>query len=370
MYKITEKIENIRRFDVKYDNLILIKKNKVFFNNNLLDDKIISAGFIDIKNNFLLLLNYQNKKVITDNKLSQINEFNKKDIIYNDIFYRELNNKLASLNTKFNIDGSTEFNWVILNILNGKIIKDLKIKKDILGFYYINKNETIYRTNNSNKLITSFDFFNNEILWQFDLSQLGTFYSEQSQQQEAYKVEKFIGIHQDRLYVALNGGMLLEIDIATGELTHQWQNIMTTDRGFSYPVEPNTFTMDKQLGKLVSFYTSDFITIDLSNKKVNITPLDEELNKFDGMTFRPTPDNYAIDATHIYTIVTLNAPEEDFIKQSIVAFNKQTKKIDWHYTDNQFSVDGSSPKIAGNKLYQKVNVSNLYIFEKTSNESI
>ena len=58
------------------------------------------------------------------------------------------------------------------------------------------------------------------------------------------------------------------------------------------------------------------------------------------------------------------------ITTHIKPINKPTQNINWYYTDNQFSVDSSSPKIAGNKLYQKVNVNNLYIFEKTNDENI
>ncbi len=357
MYELKNKISNVSTYKVKRDNKFIAYKDTKGFK-----EKSIYVNNKKIEKSSITGFSFYNKYLY-------FSDWNK------DVFKLNLDDfSIDYLNNYEQVSELSNEDFLILTKNTEKAIiffknKDIEISQQYITFKSLLTKEFLF-SELQNKIQTYSLTTPQTPQWQFDLSQFGTFYSEQSQQQEAYKVEKFIGIHQDRLYVALNGGMLLEIDIATGELTHRWQNIMTTDRGFSYPVEPNTFTMDKQLGKMVSFYTSDFITIDLASKKVNITPLDEELNKFDGMTFRPTPDDYAIDATHIYTIVTLNAPEEDFIKQSIVAFNKQTKKIDWHYTDNQFSVDSSSPKIAGNKLYQKVNVSNLYIFEKTNDENV
>ena len=355
-YKLIQ-IKKSSKFEI-IDNKLLYSYDKLFY-----EDKVIYEGKVStfdvFKSNVFIIDNYE-KLVMLNLENHNIKEFNYiKGIDFilneNEIIYGNWNEDYTErFITRINLKTESKI-WEVESYFgNGKI-----------------HNNNLFAVCNGNK-ICKISLTNPQTpLWQFDLSQLGTFYSEQSQQQETYKVKKFIGIHQDRLYVALNGGMLLEIDIATGAVTYQWQNIMTTDRGFSYPVETNTFTLDKQLGKLLSFYTADFITIDLASKKVNITPMDEELKKFDGRTFKPTSINYAIDETHIYTLVTLYAPEADFIKESIVAFNIQTKKIDWNFTDYQFGMaGGDTPKLAGNKLYLKVNITNLYIFEKTSNESI
>ena len=354
MFRLKENIINIKYFVVSNKHLIVkTLDNKVVYNNEMLDNNILDDVILYEDNIY-----YNNNKGIVIKNL-----INTRKNQIDDFFI--LNTK--PMNCQYGlVYFNDDFSLFIFNKKNYNKNK-IAIKDYDWGVSFFSNTHIFI--NNQNKIQTYSLTTPQTPQWQFDLSQFGTF--QKREENLPYKVEKFIGIHQDRLYVALNGGMLLEIDIATGELTHQWQNIMTTDRGFSYPVETNTFTLDKQLGKLVSFYTSDFITIDLASKKVNITPMDEELKKFDGRAFKPTSINYAIDETHIYTLVTLYAPEADFIKESVVAFNKQTKKIDWNFTDYQFGMaGGDTPKLAGNKLYLKVNITNLYIFEKTSNESI
>ena len=189
--------------------------------------------------------------------------------------------------------------------------------------------------------------------WQFDLSQLGTFYSELSQQQEAYKVEKFIGIHQDRLYVALNGGMLLEIDIATGELTHRWEGDFST----------RNFSLDTSKNELVSLHNREYHHINIDTKEHNIINIKSELEKYDIVFIRHQGD---ISSSHIYAIAHLK--NDIWFKDGIVAFNRKTQKIDWFYEDETFTTGTDTPKIAGNKLYQLSLNNELYIFEKTSNE--
>ena len=358
MYILKNKISNVKRFLIKNSDIIIINANKeILLNNRILNiDNLISASFLNTEIDIFLLLNLKNKKLMCDRNLKKLHQFKKNTLIYNEIVYQNQNNKLTSIDTQFNADGSIVYNWVILDILKNKIIKNLNLRDNILGFFYTYKDTIIYRTNNENDKISAFDYVNNKILWQLDLSKLGTFQDYQKEQQ-SYKVEKFIGIYQNELLVACNRQKLLSIDIQTGKLLQTWDDIPA-----------DKMQLDKQAGKLIGL--SDFIyaEVDLSSRKILVKNIKTNIEKAGLRAFKGGRD-MPFTGTHIFYTAYGRDKKTDYLFDAVIAFNRHTYKIDWMYRIDA-SVGTNSPKIAGNKLYQLDLDGNLYIFEKEENEAI
>jgi len=304
---------------------------------------------------------YLNGKPISD-AITGFSFFNKK------LFFSNWNNEVFKYDLVTENIIKTEYKQVsVLSDSNKLILKKDDLFSDILlrnNKTHTIKNELIVMKSyihnelifNANGYISSYHIPTAQPLWQFDLSQLGTF-QDYNNEKQAYKVEKFIGIHNNELLVACSGGKILSIDVQTGKLLQTWDNIPA---GY--------MQLDKQSGKLIGLSDYLYAEVDLNTKKTLIKNIKNNIEEAGLRAFKGGRD-MPFTGTHIFYTAYGHDTKTDYLFDAVIALNRNTHKIDWLYIVDA-SVGTNAPKLAGNKLYQLDLDGNLYIFEKEENETI
>jgi hypothetical protein len=259
----------------------------------------------------------------------------------------------------------------------------MKIVYDKQGVYdlHLNSLEILFGLNNDinfvfnnndiaffqkdNVLIIAYSIIQNRPLWQFNLSTLGT-YSGYHNETQNYKVEKILGVHNERLYLGLSGSLILELDITTGDIKYKWhklpkQFVKHPSDGFS----ARLFDLDTENNQLIYLEGRRFDTIDLDTKTYNSIDITKELEQYDIVSIR-----HQGDFTNEYISAIAHLKNDTWFQDGIVVFNRKTNKIDWFYKNETFTTGTDTPKLAGNKLYQLDHGRNLYIFEKQTDEQV
>ncbi|WP_240927887.1 hypothetical protein, partial [Cellulophaga sp. Z1A5H] len=243
-----------------------------------------------------------------------------------------------------------------------------KIINERLFGFLIKKNTLFYKKDKIQ--INSISIPKTKLLWQFNLETLGKFEDRDGNLQN-YEVHKFIGAWQNSIVVACSGQLVLDINSKTGELNRKWQALpgygSSAFQGRLQHKLPSTdgFQLDISKSYLYHLAGAYLVTIDLVTGKADYQTLKNTLEEHVFSGFRWST-GYAEDENHIYTIAEMNRMELglDYTPQCIVAFNKKTLKIDWHYRFEGDWVKTDIPQLANNKLYQLSGDNTLYIFEK------
>ena len=366
MYILENKIEEVLRFFISQNDFTIIKTNRdVYYNTELLEfNDLLSASFIKLNEEIYLILILKNSKLLINKSLKIIQKFPK-----NYLFYEAIDNsrKLISINTKFNPDGSIEYNWVVLDILENKIVKDLHLKGNIFGFYYTFQDTIIYSTDNTKVIISAFDYIKNQTLWQFNLTNLGYFVDALSQnEKKVYKVLHIFGIWQEEFIIACSYGLILCLDVNTGKEKRRFQEIPKINSdSFIEGLIPNaeSFVLDKEQSKLIGAFHKYYFEIDLITNKISFQDIKDELQNY-YIYFINNVKNHPFTETHLY----ITAKSKQYINDKelqadcLVALNRTTKKIDWIHYFKEAVVSGA-PQLAGDRLYQ-LSKGDLYIFQK------
>jgi len=347
MYDLVTKLKKIGDWDIVKNNLYAIQDNQVkkfnlkgeFINNIYTLKKYWGVNFYD---DFFHIYTMYSENTFVD--------YNKKVLLEKDNF---------NFYHIFTPNRYIGFDRTIKKVVNQDkvILFNERINlRSVISNYFI-------FTNKHKNIIFTIDLDHPEKpLWQFDLSQLGTFQDYHNEQQ-SYKVEKILGIHNEHLYVALNGSLLLELDIATGKITHKWHHL--PEKYKEYPDDDfsaRLFDLDKANNALVCLSGRRYDSIDLQTKEYNSVYIGEELKKYDIVSIRHQGD---FTNEHISAVAHLK--NDTWFQDGIVMFNRKTNKIDFFYKDETFTTGTATPKLADNKLYQLDLDGNLYIFEKGEN---
>jgi hypothetical protein len=199
-------------------------------------------------------------------------------------------------------------------------------------------------------------------LWQFNLLQLGSFIGSDGVKNN-YKVDKFIAIHKHILFIALNlpSHSIIALDIQTGKLLRKWEQI-PYNIGANYdPYSKTIFGFGYQ-----NYWQIDIDTLSLETYNIAETFLQKGLET--------TRNNVNIPVNQKHYLISIDTPvdeKENRYYNGVALFNKQTKKLDWHYVfDKNVFLGSNDPKMSDNKLYQLDTGGNLYIFEKQTDEQV
>ncbi len=352
MFKLKEKIPNVR-FHIEIDeqeNLLYLQNQNIIVNKTLIyqGKSIIDFG---LKNGSIYIV--ENDKVVFTNVKKQfVNIFDKPA----SVSFINDNEVLLSYNS---VDYSKKYKCRY-NIKNKKVLWTIEkvIAKGLIN------NEILY-SGWKWSVISKISLTTPQTpQWQFDLSQLGTYYNTWDKKDENYRVEKFIGIYNDVLYVALNlySETIIAIDIKTGKLLNQWKNIPFT-------LGANLDTEQQQIFGLIK---KEFWQINLETAEFTITNIHPVLQNIE---FENVRDQVNIPITDKHYIIKLqtavDTANSNRIYDGLALFNKNTQQIDWHYLfGNETWLASNEPKITTNKIFQLSNEGNLFIFEKTSNENV
>lgn len=356
MFLQIEKKELTRNFLVS-ENLILRVNNdfKLFKNEVFISDKVLDNSYENFKEKII----YSDKTGTWIDK----NKFENLSYLKNS---KDLRNETIIFSGDFKLDYPNFSNKYYLYNLKTREKKFLLKFKNL--FYFFRKNTFLFF---SDKIkIYSFIISDDAFVWQFNLETLGKFEDRDGYLQN-YEVLKFIGAWQNSILVACSGQLVLDINSKTGELNRKWQALpgygSSAFQGRLQHKIPSTdgFQLDISKSYLYHLAGAFLVTIDLVTGKADYQSLKNTLEEHVFSGFRWST-GYAEDETHIYTIAEMNRLKLglDYIPQCIVAFNKKTLKIDWHYRFEGDWVKTDIPQLANNKLYQLSGDNTLYIFEK------
>ena len=154
-----------------------------------------------------------------------------------------------------------------LELLRGKILSSY-IFDDLLFFEKENKIQTI-------------NFLSGQFLWEFPLSSLGKGKDYNTDEEFDYEVEQFVGIYNNILWVYIERGGFIGLDIQTGELKHRILGIPKgnllgkvdsyVDSEEFYIFYRAKFILDEKKGIIIGLIADRFFEIDLNKEK--ITPM-------------------------------------------------------------------------------------------------
>ena len=121
----------------------------------------------------------------------------------------------------------------------------------------------------------------NSILWEFPLSSLGKGKDYNTDEEFNYEVEQFVGIYNNILWVYIERGGFIGLDIQTGELKHRILGIPKgnllgkvdsyVDSEEFYIFYRAKFILDDKKGIIIGLIADRFFEIDLNKEK--ITPM-------------------------------------------------------------------------------------------------
>ena len=336
---------------------LLYSSHKLFY-----DDKLIYEGnptsFNVCKSIAFIIDNFEKLVVIdlSENKIiNELNYIDGIDLIINkdEIIYGVWNQSYTTRNiTRINIK-TEQKKWTVENYFgNGEVYGHF--------LYATSVNNTVCRIDLNQP---------DQPLWQFDLNELSTLKNKDNQEIN-YNVIKILGIWQDELFIACNNGLLLSLDINTGNEKYRWQHINNYEfdseiknripRAESFIFDGNTL-----IGALNTFY----FKIDLQTSEITATNISEKLQKFNIFHIKTVSDNPVTDK-HIYLTAMTRQIEGNtkFSYDCLIALNKKTLEIDWHYAFEDAGLGTNIPKLGDNKLYQLDTNNTLHIFEKIQNK--
>ena len=154
-----------------------------------------------------------------------------------------------------------------LELLRGKMLSSY-IFDDLLFFEKENKIQTI-------------NFLSGQFLWEFPLSSLGKGKDYNTDEEFDYEVEQFVGIYNNILWVYIERGGFIGLDIQTGELKHRILGIPKgnllgkvdsyVDSEEFYIFYRAKFILDDKKGIIIGLIADRFFEIDLNKEK--ITPM-------------------------------------------------------------------------------------------------
>lgn len=204
------------------------------------------------------------------------------------------------------------------------------------------------------------DINNGEVLWQFDILSIGNNPHNDVYNKEAdWEVKKFIGVLEDKLWIALNHYTIIALDLKTGQLVHRIDRIANFKYDWlpSYIPLPAATVIDEKNNKLIGFMWEFYWEINPVNGEITLIDLTNELLP---QKIRNDREDFVLTDNYIYF-----ASNSDI---KVGALNRNTKKVDWFYAfeDNEIGYQSRISKIDGNdeKLGVLTNEKVLYIFEK------
>jgi len=269
-------------------------------------------------------------------------------------------------------------------------------KKSIEGVYDYNKNNILFTTtewigrdiiedyifSDYQGIITCRDIFSGNPLWQYDLSQLGTYQEQYSNEAKPYKVEKFIGIWQDYLIAGLSNNALLFIEIKSGKAA-----IPPGFEKYTQDKPPLLFLKTKPMGHPVitgipahrlkpdlknNKIVNPYVEIDLQQGEIKYMDFTKNLKVENKKEYHYSGD-FDFDDDYIYIPIDRNYYTElekpPRLSEHLFILDRKTREQVW-----QTEIKGSDIcrkiKVNKDKIYFLDHGGNLHIFEKTENINI
>ncbi|WP_315161755.1 hypothetical protein [Capnocytophaga leadbetteri] len=249
------------------DNFLVVD-DKLYFSNGkeVIDEKghsilnsPLSLQFLNYKEPYFYIPDiYGNTYLIMEKETRFLKDIFIKKVISDSFLLVSKDKKTAILNIINN-----EFHY----ILNSRIFKFLEWKEKL---FFKNKNT-----------IQGIEIYTGQFLWEFPLSSLGKGKDYNTDEEFDYEVEQFVGIYNNILWVYIERGGFIGLDIQTGELKHRILGIPKgnllgkvdsyVDSEEFYIFYRAKFILDDKKGIIIGLIADRFFEIDLNKEKA--TPM-------------------------------------------------------------------------------------------------
>ena len=358
MIKFIKNISNIGLVKIIDNSIFLCYRNgKLFFNENLLVTNVESQSFWK-KNDILYYHNMEGEHCFYD--------FNTSKIIKgkNGIAWFTIENNLAFCSYDLN-RGNDRWHWKsgILDLNSQIITKEYPSAKD-MSLCAMSDNSYILFQNI--QTLCSISKTDGKTIWQSQIPKLGYWEDPLTKLHYDYKIGHIIGVISNILWIDIKQGMLLGIDIVTGEAKHIIKMPSPPSPQYEEGLygalfhRDNTTVYDPKINKLVCLNTYHYYEVDLNKDEPT---LEFRLLKNEFMTYQVLATHSSrrcMDDDYIYFLDTDNT--------AIVALNRVTFKIDWVYRFTGAEADEvgvlMTIEVMSNKLYVLDHLGHLFIFEK------
>jgi len=223
----------------------------------------------------------------------------------------------------------------------------LDIRDIFFGEYYV------YVKTKEN-IISALSYSNGSLYWVFNVHELGNWF-DYDNSIKPIQATKILGNCNSNLYVYLDNGRILVLDLESGAKVDLLENNKNTDQGSFSGMFMNAIELDQVNGKLILLFNQRYTEVDLSTGGVTQIHLDEmKENGLENM------NRFIFDDAYIFF--------SDQYHQKIASLNRDTLKIDWIHDLS----DGTGThryardlKLSGNRLFALDNKNTLHVFEQS-----
>jgi len=330
-YHLKTKKKDVKSFKLEGSTLYYLSREGLFFN-----DSLVAKGIDQTNYSF-----YNGVMVFLKGEITHIGEKKVDKSILVDSLY----DYTAIFSSNFNLDDFT-LQYEVLDIKDFSLVYDFGHLPMMKSF--LRKGDRFYLHFEEELVCTS--ILNKKFDWKLNK-----------------RVLKIIGEYQNQLLVACSDHLLLTVDVNTGEILHQWQELSGFEVGSFYKdilPNPANFVLDKLAAKLIGVFDTYYFEIDLGSKEINYFQLKDELSNYGISDFRAFSNN-PFTPEHIF--LTAHTYLDDFPNvdlSSVLALNRKTQKVDWIHTFKDTGLGTNVPQITSTHLYQLDTEKNLYVFER------
>jgi outer membrane protein assembly factor BamB len=343
MFISNNKLNDIKSFKIKKDNLIYVNVNYSLFENKIQIDNNIDDNCYDIYKDYLIYVKGLDTIIKDDSTL------------YDKSFCP------GSENLFFNtIVVSSDFNYTypysssLFSLYNLKTKKFYPLERLIDVYKFISKDN--YVILGSDTKLFSYTLPTATPLWQFDLGGLGE-YVNISNEKCSYEVRFFLGIYNDCLLVQLNNATIIWIDCNTGKQKY----ILNLNESYSLPKPAfydDSFKAHIVGEKIVFLNNQRFLHINLDSFEVTIIQdyfIQERANQYRFMHNTVFKDKIYFVADYGWQYVT---------PSYVGVMDANNGEILWKQQLENTGGLSEAPQVSEDKLYIRTNNNVLHIFEK------
>jgi len=201
--------------------------------------------------------------------------------------------------------------------------------------------------------INAYDLSDGSVIWNYDTTILGTWQDYDGREKQT-QISKVLGVFDSKLYIYLNSGKILLLDIDSGKKIA----VLKNNKHPKFDTFGNSIELDIRSNKLIQLANQDLIEIDLESLEVSQTVI-EDMKSFGLGNF----SKVVFDSGHIFFT--------DKNNMTLGALNRSTQKLDWIHKLSQKGVSeserpryGKDLKLKDGRLYVLDNKNTLHIFEK------
>lgn len=313
-YKIIEILKGLR-FSLDNSFLAVVESNDnlaIYVNNNKKDFKINSTEFVGRFNNNFTVKDYEGTGYILNLDTFSLNKINDYEIKFYDSNHYNLFPIYRSQSIFDPIEnGVYDFQSDSVKFIS----KDCKSTKVIDNFYLGFFNEVLF----SNSLNTG------EEIWQFSLSQLSTYITDENEKKHSELVS-IIGACQNILWLLVTDRRFIGLNLDTGELFHEINICEELNLQFktveNYSFSLGDIHLDQEKGIIKGFAHRYYWELDLNNLQAEI-----KVDFGEGKSWRIKKSKFYKEDKNLYFT---GARSGEAFDRAIGIFDTEKLEITWY----------------------------------------